>query len=68
MYALWFVSMAGNTCHLVTLLLQLDYLPDDPETVRDTEGSKSTCQNLKKRLLSHELHHMAFNGTRYELD
>lgn len=45
-------------CHLVTSLLLLDHLPDDPETARNTEVSKSTCQNVRNRLLSQELHHV----------
>jgi len=37
-YALGFVYGRQHRCHLVTLLLQLNYLPDDPETVKEDWG------------------------------
>ncbi len=62
----WGVCGCQSRCHLVTSLLQLDHLPDDPETARNTEESKSTCQNVRKCLPSHTRQDMRFNGTSYK--
>lgn len=60
--------LCQRRCHLVTSLLLLDQLPDDPETMRNTEVSKSTWQNVRNCLLLHELQYMPFNGSRYKFD
>ncbi len=62
----WGVCGCQSRCHLVTSLLQLDHLPDDPETARNTEESKSTCQNVRKCLPSHKQQDMRFNGPSYK--
>lgn len=61
-------GLCQRRCHLVTSLFLLDHLPDDPETARNTEVSKFTCQNVRNRLLLHKQQYMPFNGSRYKFD